>query len=156
MLKAEDLLLSVSSLLTLQRAQAQMEGRDFDEAAAMQAVRPALESVLDELMRLQDGPKKCPHCQTNLVLQEDDLPVDDYESKDAQEIIDMIDDGDFDASDLERLHKWERNHQKRGSILSAIVNEYGSTPDDGDDDDLEAQASRSRRLDNMFDDIFKR
>lgn len=157
-MKAEDLLLSVSSLLHLQKVQAEMEGRDFCEEDALAAVRPALESVLDELLRLQDGPQKCPHCKRNMTVTESDLPLwgDEYETTDVQEIVDEIDAGGLDGPQLETLHKWEAAHQKRGSILSAISNAYGGALPADEEEAKEIAESRSRKLDNMFDDIFAR
>lgn len=161
MMNAEDLLLSTKSLLDLQKMQAGMEGRDFDVADAFAAVRPALESVLSELLDLQRGPSadaRCPHCSMKLVLDLEDF-FDDYANTDAQEIIDEINSGSLTAEELKTLHQHEKNDQARGSILSAAAAAYALAANGMKIDEAtkaEHNTETERKLDKMFDDLFSK
>lgn len=157
-MEAEDLLLSTKSLLDLQKMQAEMEGRDFGVADAMAAVRPALESVLSELLDLQRGPNKdakCPHCGESLVVKVEDF-LDDYDSMDAQEVIEALD--HLSAEELKAVHEQEKHGQARGSVLSAISTAYSLAANGMKLDEAtknEHAAETERVLDKMFDDLFK-
>lgn len=153
-MNAEDLLLTTLSLMTLQEQQCQMAGRDFTPEDAMKAARPALESVLAELLDLQRAPAKCPHCSNSLTLVEEDLPIEDYDSLNTQEILDEINSpgANWVEADLEILHKYERKHQARGSVLSALTQIHGGTIDKDEDGN---PVDQSAKLDKMFADLFK-
>jgi hypothetical protein len=159
-MNAEDLLLSTKSLLDLQKMQAEMEGRDFSVVDAMAAVRPALESVLSELIDLQRGPDvsaRCPHCGENLVVQFEDV-FDDYDNMDVQQIIDDISSGEFTAEELKTIHQHEKQDQGRSSILSAVSAAYSLAANGmklTDEDKHTHAVETERKLDKMFDDLFK-
>lgn len=156
-MEAEDLLLSTKSLLDLQKMQAEMEGRDFGVADAMAAVRPALESVLSELIDLQRGPNKdakCPHCGENLVVKVEDV-FDDYDNEDPQDIIDELD--NLTAEQIKALHDHEKQNLKRGSVLSAMATAYGLVSNGmrlTDEEKNVHAAETERHLDKMFEDLF--
>lgn len=160
-MNAEDLLLSTKSLLDLQKMQAEMEGRDFDVADAMTAVRPALESVLGELLDLQraagDSNPVCPHCGCTPEPQLEDMYGEDYDNMDVQEVIDQLD--EFNAEELKVVHKHEKQNQKRSQVLSAIQSAYAIVANGGKIDEAsesEHVAETEKQLEKMFDDLFKK
>lgn len=159
-MNVEDLLLSTQSLMRLQEAQVKSEGREFSAMDAMLAARPALESVLSEVLDLQrgkGGPEKCPHCHGALQLTIDDV-YDDYDNAEYDDIIDTIEDGSWSAEELRTVHEHEVANQKRGGILSKITTAFSAVAAGEsltDDVKKEREAETGRVLDKMFDDIFK-
>lgn len=161
-MNAEDLLLSTKSLLELQKMQAEMEGRDFEVQDAFAAVRPALESVLGELLDLQRRgavpDAVCPHCNEKLQLTIDDV-VDNYETQDATDLLTDITSGTYAAADLKVMHDHEKQHQARGQILSALSQQYALESNGMKLDDAakaEHNLETERHLDKMFDDLFSK
>lgn len=154
-MNAEDLLLSTKSLLDLTKMQAEMEGRDFTVNDALIAIRPALESVLSELLDLQRVAPKCPHCKTSLTLKSDELPIEDYDSLDATDIkdaiTDMIDAGEITDDEIKQLHSYESANQRRGSVLSHLTDVYGTMGGEGQ---LDNEDDREQRMDDLFKDLF--
>lgn len=152
---AETLLLSTKSLLQLQEAQAKAEGREFSARDAIAAVRPALESVLSELLDLQRGPNKdakCPHCSHNLVVSVEDI-YSDYDTADPQDIIDYLD--ELTGPEIQVLHDHEKRTQKRGQVLSAMAANYAIVSSGGHlSDPQDGNEETERKLDKMFDDLF--
>lgn len=158
-MNVEDLLLSTQSLMRLQEAQVKAEGREFTAHDAMLAARPALESVLSEVLDLQrkggTGPQTCHACGVNLQPTVADV-YDDYDNADAQDIIDTLD--ELHGEEIRVLHEHEKATQKRGSVLSAMTTAYSNATAGlklDEEQKKEQDDQTGKVLDKMFADLFK-